>query len=84
MKIWALSFAFRRLNLYHILAYLPGVRRFMESDNVMVVNDDIAKWYSVEILHLMGFRRKKKQGHLTLFIRRKFDLRGPWSSKKGR
>jgi predicted deacylase len=81
-RFWlTVSYVFRRLKLYHILGYLPGVRRFMSSDHVMVVNRQVAKWYSVEILHLMGFRRKKKQGHLTLFIRRKYDLKGPSSDK---
>lgn len=81
-RFWlAVSFVFRRLNLYRILGFLPGVRRYMGSDHVMVVDQQIAKLYSVEILHLMGFRRKKKQGHHTLFMRRKYDLKGPWSDK---
>jgi hypothetical protein len=81
-RFWlTVSYVFRRLKLYHILGYLPGVRRFMSSYHVMVVNRQVAKWYSLEILHLMGFRRKKKQGHLTLFIRRKYDLKGPSSDK---
>ncbi len=78
-RFWlGVSFVFRKLNLYRVLGFLPGVRRFMGSDNVMVVNRKVARWYSIEILHLMGYRRKKKQGFLTLFIRRKFDHSGPW------
>jgi len=81
-RFWlVVSYIFRRLNLYRILSYLPGVRKFMDSEHTMVVDRQVAKWYSVEILHLMGYRRKKKQGHLTLFIRRKFDLKGPWITK---
>jgi len=78
-RFWlGVSFIFRMLNLYRILGLLPGVRKFMGNNHIMVVNKDIAKWYSVEILHLMGYRRKKKQGNLTLFIRREYDLHGPW------
>ena len=84
-KFWlGISYVFRRLNLYRILSFLPGVRKFMGSNHVMIVNKDIAKWYSVELLHLMGYRRKKKQGNLTLFIRRKFDLYGAWKRAKTR
>jgi succinylglutamate desuccinylase len=84
-RFWlGVSYVFRRLNLYRFLSLLPGVRRFMDSPNVMVVNRNVAKWYSVELLHLMGYRRKKEQDNLTLFIRRKYDLRGPWSRKKSR
>jgi predicted deacylase len=79
--LWV-SYVFRRLHFYKLLGFLPGVRRFMKSDHVMVVNRKVAKWYSVEILHLMGYRRKKKQGFLTLFIRRKYDYAGPKRSKK--
>jgi predicted deacylase len=71
------SYIFRRLSLYRILRFLPGVRPFMNSDQTMVVNTAVAKWYSTEILHLMGFRRKKQQGELVLFMRRKYDFKGP-------
>lgn len=82
-RFWlAVSYVFRRLRLYKLLVILPGVRPFMGSDHVMVVNRKVAKWYSMEILHLMGYRRKKKQGFLTLFIRRKYDHSGPWKGKK--
>lgn len=77
-KFWlGVSYLFRRMSLYRILPLLPGVRRFMNSNHTMVVNAAIARWYSVEILHLMGFRRKKVRGNLTLFIRRKYDFKGP-------
>jgi predicted deacylase len=82
-RFWlGVSYIFRRLNFYHILAYLPGVRKYMNSENTMIVNKQVAKWYSLEMLHLMGYRRKKKHGHRTLFIRRKYDLKGPWMNKK--
>ena len=77
-KFWlGVSFIFRKLSLYRILRFLPGVKPFMETDHIMVVNTGIAKWYSKEILNLMGYRRKKKRGDITLYIRRKYDFKGP-------
>ncbi len=77
-RIWLyVSYLFRGLGLYRMLRFLPGVRCYMQSDEMMVVDKSIARWYSTEILHLMGYRRKKKYGDLTLFIRRKYDFRGP-------
>ncbi|NEN24840.1 aspartoacylase [Cryomorpha ignava] len=77
-KFWlGVSFIFRKLSLYRILRFLPGVKPFMETDHIMVVNTAIAKWYSKEILNLMGYRRKKKKGDITLYIRRKYDFKGP-------
>lgn len=81
-RFWlTVSYVFRRLKLYRILRYLPGVRPYMKSDETMVVDKATAKWYSTEILHLMGYRRKKRQGDLTLFMRRKFDFKGPRKRK---
>jgi predicted deacylase len=73
----AVSYLFRRLNLYKILRLLPGVRPFMGTDYMMVVNREVARWYSTELLHLMGYRRKKQRGPFTLFLRRKYDFKGP-------
>ncbi len=77
-RFWlGVSYVFRRLKLFRLLRFLPGVRPFMDSDETMVVNTAVAKWYSTEILHLMGYRRKKKRGGLILFMRRKYDFKGP-------
>lgn len=77
-RFWlGVSYVMRRLSFHKILPLLPGVRSFMKSNHTMVVNTKIARWYSVEILHLMGFRRKKTRGELTLYLRRKYDFKGP-------
>ncbi len=77
-KFWlGVSYIFRRFSLYRILRFLPGVKPFMKTDHIMVVNSQIAKWYSKQILNLMGYRRKKKKGDLTLYIGRKYDFKGP-------
>lgn len=77
-KFWlAVSYVFRKLRLYKSLRLLPGVKPFMNTNHTMVVNTKVAKWYSKEILNLMGYRRKKKKGDLVLYMRRKYDFKGP-------
>ena len=77
-KFWmGVSFIFRRLSLFRILGILPGIGRYGDSYEILVVDTDVARWYSVEILHLMGYRRKKHRDGQTLFLRRKYDYRGP-------
>ncbi len=82
-RFWlSISYVFRRLKFYKILRFLPGVHPFMKNDNMLIVNAEIARWYSIELLHLMGYRRKKKQGELTLYVRRKYDFKGPVRAKR--
>src|SRR5690606_23908255 len=57
-KFWlGVSYIFRVLSLYRVLRFLPGVKPFMKTDHIMVVNTAIAKWYGKQILNLMGYRR---------------------------
>ncbi len=77
-KFWlGISFVFRKFNFHQILLALPGVSKFNSSKHIVAVDSNIAKWYSKEILHLMGYRRKKRSGDQYLFLRRKYDLKGP-------
>jgi len=77
-KFWlGVSYIFRKFGLYRFLRFLPGVKPFMDTGHIMVVNTSIAKWYSKQILNLMGYRRTKNKGELTLYMRRKYDFKGP-------
>lgn len=77
-KFWlGVSYVFRKFNFHLVLQLLPGVSRIKTSEYTLAVNSQIAKWYSRDILHLMGYRRKKPNGNQELFLRRKFDFKGP-------
>ncbi|MEP1097030.1 MAG: succinylglutamate desuccinylase/aspartoacylase family protein [Cyclobacteriaceae bacterium] len=74
-KFWLGVSAFlRRRNFHRFIQYLPGVGRYREMDHTIAVNRKIARWYVVELFHLLGFRRKIKEGNTIVFIRRPFDL----------
>jgi succinylglutamate desuccinylase len=80
-KFWlGVSFIFRRFGFNRLLPLLPGVSPYPVGKHVMKVDPDVAKWYSTEILHLMGYRRKKNQESNVLFVRRKYDYKGPEKS----
>lgn len=79
-KFWlGVSYILRRFHFAKILPILPGVHKYKEDKNIMKVDPSVAKWYSKEILHLMGYRRKKTEGDRTLFIQRKYDYNSPRS-----
>ncbi|MBI1762483.1 MAG: succinylglutamate desuccinylase/aspartoacylase family protein [Acidobacteria bacterium] len=61
----------RRLRLDRLLAWLPGVRRLPEDKNSLLIDPQIARWYVLEICHLLGFRKQARQGNKLLVTRRR-------------
>ena len=53
-----LSAWIRPLRLDRLFHWLPGVRRHPEEEGVLLVNRKIARWYTLELFHLLGFRRR--------------------------
>jgi len=67
----------RRLRLDHIVHWLPGVSRVKNEPGAIRVNLKVARWATVEIFHLLGFRKRRIHGDHFIVRRRKFDLKGP-------
>lgn len=69
----------RRLRLDRLVHFLPGVRRIQGSHGQETLHVDrrVARWFLVEIFHLLGFRKRRIHGEHFLVERRKFDLKGP-------
>lgn len=67
----------RRLRLDRIVHWLPGVTRVKEEPGAIRVNRKVARWATVEIFHLLGFRKRRIHGDSFLVRRRKYDLKGP-------
>ncbi len=61
----------RRAHLAWTLCLLPGVRRDRARLGELVVNRSIARWFTVEILHLFGYRWRSREGRLVRFVRRR-------------
>ena len=62
--------ALRHAKLDRIVHWLPGVSRATDDPNTLVVNPKIARWFVVEIFHLLGFRRRRTIGGRLTFQRR--------------
>ena len=72
-----LSARLRKGNLESFLIFLPGIKRDQERKNVLVVNKTIARFFSTEFLHLLGYRKVQKKGNLVCFTKREV-LPGNW------
>jgi len=65
-----LSAAARRLGMERIVHWLPGVRCKPGEEDVFVVDRRVARWYALELLHLLGFRRHGQAGRYVEVSRR--------------
>ena len=56
------------------LAYLlPGVRRVPGTENEVVVDKRITRFFARQLFHLLGFRQLEDAGHQLVMRRRRFD-----------
>lgn len=67
------AFWLRRLRLERALPWLPGIRRHPTLPDSLVVNPDIARWFVLELFHLLGFRKQRVEGELLVVSRRPHD-----------
>lgn len=65
-----LSAAMRRRGLERWLHLLPGVRRHPERAGAFVVDRRVARWYALEVFHLLGYRRLSATGRELVVSRR--------------
>jgi succinylglutamate desuccinylase len=72
------SAGLRRLRLDRTLACWPGVRRLPGDPNSLVINTKVARWFVVEICHLLGFRRHAQRAGQLIVTRRKQPTTHIW------
>ena len=80
MRVSAL---FRRLGLPRLAAWLPGIRPHPDMEETLLVNTRIARFFPLQVLHLLGFRKRRWHGNILLVTRRKHDLTPPPIPRSG-
>jgi hypothetical protein len=79
-RAWLRLSAFlRRIGADRVAPALPGVRRHPYMAGAVVIDRRIARWYTVEVFHLLGFRRRIESGPELIMARRHFDARPYWN-----
>ncbi|MGD2067738.1 MAG: succinylglutamate desuccinylase/aspartoacylase family protein [Gemmatimonadota bacterium] len=68
-----LSTGLRRLRLASVVHWLPGIRKVPGRTDAVVVDRRIARWYALQLLHLLGFRKHLEHGDELVVVRRRFD-----------
>jgi succinylglutamate desuccinylase len=65
-----LSARLRAVGVDRFVHWLPGVRRHPDQPDALIVDRRVARWYALQILHLLGFRREVEVGR-TLVVQRR-------------
>ena len=77
-KVWVfwlwLSALLRYARAGRIAHWLPGIDRVEGEEHRVTVHRRVARWYSLEFLHLLGFRRREESDGVLLMERRAHDL----------
>ena len=60
----------RRFGLAALAPHLPGVRRDPDRPDVLLVDRGTARWFALEVFHLLGFRRERVEGDVLVVSRR--------------
>ncbi len=72
-----LSRILRRARVDRFVHWLPGIRRDPVRADVLLVNRRVARWYALQLLHLLGFRRHQEDGSHLVVLRRPRPIRAP-------
>lgn len=78
--IW-LSAVLRRARAYRLMPILPGVRRSTNDPDTLEIDTRIARFFPLQIFHLLGFRRRRWTTDQLVVSRRKFDTSSPYRSR---
>lgn len=62
----------RALRVDALLPFLPGIRRDPGDPDTLLADRRVARWFTVEVFHLLGYRRERPRGaKLLAFTRRR-------------
>jgi succinylglutamate desuccinylase len=76
--VWLeMSRLLRRARADRLVAYLPGVRPHPDREDHFILDPRVARFKPTEILHLFGYRRKRKRDEGLVFSRRRPDFGRP-------
>lgn len=86
--VWLrLSEILRRRNVSEWMRFLPGVQRHPADGATFLIDTRIARFFPLQIFHLLGFRKRRWRGNKLVVSRRLHDTKSPFGKgdeKNGR
>ena len=74
--LW-LSRRMRYWKVSGLLPLLPGISRHPLLPDTLILNTRIARWYGLQLFHLLGYRKRWEDGPNLLLAKRPFDTAAP-------
>ena len=71
-RFWlGVSALLRRLHLDRLLPVFPGVRNALHQPDTLLIDGRVARWFALEVFHLLGYRKRRRMGDLLVVKRRR-------------
>ena len=78
--LW-LSAVLRKTRVQNILRHLPGVKVDPDDSETLHLDTALARFFPLQVSHLLGFRKRRLEDHQLVVSRRRFDLHGPFTNR---
>lgn len=69
----------RRLRAQKLMTWLPGVRQESGDPDTLIVDTRLARFFPLQIFHLLGYRRRRWADRKLVVSRRKHDTVSPFT-----
>lgn len=69
-----ISTVLRRWNAGRLMRFLPGIRQHPTRPDTLIVNTRVARFFPLQIFHLLGFRMRRWENEALVVSRRRHDL----------
>lgn len=76
-----LSAVLRKLNVAGLMHLLPGVKRHPTEYGTLLVNTRIARFFPLQIFHLLGFRKRRLKDNKLIVSQRRYDEVSPFKNR---
>ncbi len=71
-RFWlSVSALLRRLHVDNVLPWMPGITRDPSHGGTLLVNGRVARWFALEVFHLLGYRKRRQMGEVLVVARRR-------------
>jgi len=79
--LW-LSALLRNLSIADRVRLLPGVKAYPKRPEQLQIDTRIARFFPLQIFHLLGFRKLRWKQNFLLVARRRHDTAGPFANRR--